>query len=124
MRTEGRITRTARLAARCAMAAAAAGVIVLAAGGDMVSAAPAKAPRAAKSVDGEAADKTPVDINTADAEKLASLPGIGASIAQRIVDYRKEHGPFKSVDELVNVRGVGDKLLARLRDRLTVGTKD
>ena len=107
------------------MAAAAAAVIALAAGGaDTASAAPAKAPRAAKSADAEAADKTPVDINTADAERLASLPGIGASIAQRIVDYRKEHGPFKSVDELVNVRGVGEKLLARLRERVTVGTKD
>src|SRR5438093_1213915 len=63
-----------------------------------------------------------VDINSADVEKLTSLPGIGPAIAQRIVDYRKEHGPFKSVDELVNVRGIGERLLARLRDRVTVGS--
>ena len=64
-----------------------------------------------------------VDINDANAETLTSLPGIGPSIAQRIVEYRKEHGPFKSVDELVNVRGVGEKLLGRLRDHITIGAK-
>ena len=65
-----------------------------------------------------------IDVNTADAEKLTDLPGIGKAIAQRIVDYRKEHGPFKSVDELLNVRGIGDRSLARIRDRVTVGGKN
>lgn len=62
-----------------------------------------------------------VNINTADAETLGTLPGVGPSLAQRIIDYRKEHGPFKAVDELLNVRGIGDRSLARFRERLTVG---
>ncbi len=71
----------------------------------------------------QAARTAPVDINTADVDRLTELPGIGRAIAQRIVDYRKEHGPFKAVDELLNVRGIGDRSLARIRDRVTVGGK-
>jgi len=56
----------------------------------------------------------PVDINTADAKVLAeSLNGVGPSIAAAIVAYRKEHGPFKSAEDLMNVKGVGPKLLER-----------
>jgi competence protein ComEA len=91
-----------------------------------VSAAPARTHHPAKTAAGAAgaeADKSPVDINAADSVKLTELPGIGPALAQRIVDYRKEHGPFKSIDELVNVRGVGERLLERLRDRLTIGPK-
>lgn len=64
-----------------------------------------------------------VDVNTADLDTLCTLPGIGRGIAQRILDYRKEHGPFKKVDELLNVRGIGERSLARIRDRVTVGSK-
>jgi len=56
-----------------------------------------------------------VNINTADAKLLAFLPGIGDVIAQRIVDYRTKSGPFKSVDELINVSGIGEKKLEQLR---------
>ena len=74
---------------------------------------------AARSGSGAARAGT-VDINTADVEALTALPGLGPALAQRIVDYRKEHGPFKTVDELLNVRGIGERSLARFRDRITV----
>ncbi|MFA4030101.1 MAG: hypothetical protein GDYSWBUE_001511 [Candidatus Fervidibacterota bacterium] len=56
-----------------------------------------------------------IAINTATAEQLESLPGIGPALAQRIVEYRRQHGPFKSVDELLNVKGIGQKKLEALR---------
>lgn len=57
----------------------------------------------------------PVNINTADESELASLPGIGPAYAQRIIAYRQDHGPFRSVDDLLAIRGIGPKRLAALR---------
>lgn len=64
-----------------------------------------------------------VDINTAGAEDLQRLPGIGEKRAQAILDYREEHGPFQTVDELDNVDGIGEGILSGLRDYATVGTQ-
>jgi competence protein ComEA len=61
-----------------------------------------------------------VDLNTATAEQLDTLPGVGPATAEAILSYRTEHGPFTSVDELLDVRGIGDAKLAELRDRVTV----
>jgi competence protein ComEA len=61
-----------------------------------------------------------VNVNTATIDQLESLPGIGPTLAQRIVDYREGHGPFRSVDELLNVSGIGDQTLAELRPKVTV----
>ena len=61
-----------------------------------------------------------VNINTADAERLATLKGIGSALAQRIIDYREENGAFKTVDELKNVRGIGEKNFADLKDKVTI----
>jgi len=61
-----------------------------------------------------------VNINTATLDQLESLPGIGPSLGQRIIDYRTQHGPFHSVDDLLNVSGIGDKRLADLRPLITV----
>jgi competence protein ComEA len=64
----------------------------------------------------------PVNINTADAATLAErLNGIGLSKAEAIVAYRNEHGPFKSVDQLADVRGVGLKTVDKNRELLSVG---
>jgi len=57
-----------------------------------------------------------VNINTADAADLASLPGIGNTKAKAIVTYRSEHGPFATVDELTNVKGIGVNLIEKIRD--------
>ncbi|HEY3700137.1 MAG TPA: ComEA family DNA-binding protein [Spongiibacteraceae bacterium] len=62
-----------------------------------------------------------VNINTADAATLADgLKGVGQSKAEAIVAYRKEHGPFKSIDQLAEVKGIGDKLVQRNHDRIVV----
>ena len=62
-----------------------------------------------------------VDINRAGAEELAEkLSGIGPAKSQAIVDYRESHGPFKTVDELINVKGIGPRTLEKNRPQLTV----
>ncbi len=63
----------------------------------------------------------PVDINTASAEALQQLRGVGPAIAERIVAYRTEHGPFTSVEELLEVRGIGEATLAEIREEITLG---
>ncbi|WP_203649016.1 helix-hairpin-helix domain-containing protein [Secundilactobacillus yichangensis] len=61
-----------------------------------------------------------VNLNTADLNGLQQLDGVGEKKAQKILDYRQEHGGFKSADELKNVNGFGDKTLERLKPQLTV----
>ncbi|HEX2704407.1 MAG TPA: helix-hairpin-helix domain-containing protein [Candidatus Lustribacter sp.] len=61
-----------------------------------------------------------VDLNTADLTALDALPGVGPVLAQRILDWRAEHGRFSTVDELGEVSGIGDKLLAQLRPKVQV----
>ncbi len=64
-----------------------------------------------------------VNLNTADAEALAeALDGVGPAKAQAIVAYREANGPFKSVDELVKVKGIGLKTVERNRDRMSVSS--
>ena len=61
-----------------------------------------------------------VNINTASAADFEGLPGIGAKTAARIVEYRQKNGPFKKVEELMNVRGIGEKNFLKLKAQLTV----
>ncbi|WP_053083671.1 helix-hairpin-helix domain-containing protein [Rubeoparvulum massiliense] len=60
-----------------------------------------------------------ININTASKEELMRLPGIGESKAQTIIQYREEHGRFQSVDDLLQVSGIGAKTLAKFRDQIT-----
>lgn len=61
-----------------------------------------------------------VNINTATVSQLEELPGIGEVIAQRIVDYRTQHGPFKTVRDLLKVEGIGEKKFESIEDHVTV----
>ncbi len=63
-----------------------------------------------------------LNINAASADDLATLPGIGPSYAKRIIEYREKNGPFKRVEDLLNVQGIGEKTLERIRDRVMVGS--
>ena len=64
-----------------------------------------------------------ININTASSDDLTALPGIGKAYADRIVQYREKNGPFKKVEDLLNVQGIGEKTFERIRDRITVGSK-
>ncbi|HUP48910.1 MAG TPA: helix-hairpin-helix domain-containing protein [Thermoanaerobaculia bacterium] len=64
-----------------------------------------------------------VNINTADAAQLALLPGVGSKTAQRIIDYRTEHGEFRKPTDLMQVKGFGDKSFERLSPYITVSGK-
>ena len=66
-----------------------------------------------------AMDDGKVNINTADAEKLMTIPGIGPSKASAIIQYREEHGPFKSTDAIMEVSGIGQKTFERLESLIT-----
>ncbi len=61
-----------------------------------------------------------VNINTASAADLERLPGIGAKVAARIVEYRQKNGPFKKIEELMNVRGIGEKSFLKLKANIAV----
>ena len=66
----------------------------------------------------------PIDINTADAATLQSLPGIGETKAADIVAHREAKGLFATVDDLQNVKGIGEKTLEKLKDKITVGASE
>lgn len=66
----------------------------------------------------------PLDLNAATEEQLSRLPRVGPVIARRIVEHRRAVGGFRSVDELLNVRGIGERTLERLRPLLTVSRVD
>lgn len=63
----------------------------------------------------------PVNLNTATASELQQVPGIGPSTADKILKMRKAYGPFKSVDDLRAIKGIGPKRMAKMRKYLTVG---
>ncbi len=62
-----------------------------------------------------------VNLNTATAAQIATLPGIGEKTAQRIIEHREKNGGFKKVEELMNVKGIGEKSFLKLKSLITVG---
>jgi competence protein ComEA len=73
---------------------------------------------AASAAVGDKHDK--ININTASAKELQKLDGVGHAVAERIVHYREEHGPFKRLEDLKKVEGVGPTLWERNRERIVV----
>jgi len=61
-----------------------------------------------------------VNLNTATEEQLQTLPGVGPSMAKRIVEHRSKVGKFAKIEEILNVKGIGEKKFQRMRDRLVV----
>ena len=61
-----------------------------------------------------------VNINSASQDQLTSLPGVGPALAKRILDYRKENGPFKRLEDLMNVKGIGEKSFEKLKGIITI----
>jgi len=76
----------------------------------------------ADTLDDAAGRKEPVsvDVNSADTETLKKLPGVGDVTAARILEYREAHGPFNTENDLLNVRGIGQKTLARMKPYLCI----
>ncbi|MDI1471625.1 helix-hairpin-helix domain-containing protein [Thermodesulfovibrio sp. 1176] len=62
-----------------------------------------------------------IDINTATAKELMKLPGIGAVLAERIVEYREVNGKFKNIEEIKKVKGIGNAKFEKIKDMITVG---
>ncbi len=68
-------------------------------------------------------DESPkIDLNTATRSQLDGLPGIGPVIAERILELREKSGPFKRIEDLMNIRGIGEKKFLKLKDLITVET--
>ncbi len=70
--------------------------------------------------DGQGDGRSLININRASRQELTALPGIGESTADKIVRYRDEHGDFKSIEEIMNVSGIKDKLFSRIKEYITV----
>jgi competence protein ComEA len=76
--------------------------------------------KAAKPSKPAAAASGPVNLNTATQAQLETLPGVGAASAKRIIEYREKNGGFKKIEELMNVKGIGEKSFLKLKPLIVV----
>jgi competence protein ComEA len=79
-----------------------------------------QAPAARPAAKTAAADTAIVNLNSATVQQLDGLPGIGAKMAARIIDYRQKNGGFKKVEDLMNVQGIGEKNFLKLKPLITI----
>ncbi len=96
------------------------GTVTLAVSPQMQTAPTTAATAAAETVPEETVS-FPVNINTADVDTLTALPGIGRVLAERIVAYRRQNDPFRAVEEIMKVEGIGEKKAEAILDLITVG---
>ncbi len=80
----------------------------------------ALAPTLASAQQAKPAAAEKINLNTATAEQLQTLPGIGPALAKAIIDHRTKSGKFKKIEEIINVKGMGEKKFLLIKDRLTV----
>ena len=80
-----------------------------------LSAAQQKSPASPKAVSTEK-----INLNTATAEQLQTLPGVGPAVAKRILDQRSKSGKFTKIEEILNVKGIGEKKFQKMKDRLVI----
>jgi len=95
--------------------------VVLAALASLFAAIPGVAAQAKPQASPKSGSTQVVNVNTASASDFEALPGIGPKMAARIIEYRQKNGPFKKVEELMNVRGLGEKNFLKLKAQLTIG---
>jgi competence protein ComEA len=86
----------------------------------LVAAGPAIAQEKAPASKPAAAVTTPVNLNTATAAELQALPGVGAATARLIIEHREKNGGFKKIEELMNIKGIGEKSFLKLKPMVTV----
>ena len=96
------------------------GTVTLAVSPQMQTAPTIAATAAAETVPEETVS-FPVNINTADAVTLTALPGIGQVLAERILAYRQQNGPFRVIEEITKVEGIGEKKAEAILDLITIG---
>jgi competence protein ComEA len=101
------------------------GIAVLSLGVGLAAVAPSGQGSKGKSASAKAAVATPaapVNLNTATAAQIETLPGIGPKAAQRIIEYRQKNGGFKKIEELMNVKGIGEKSFLKLKPLVVVSS--
>ena len=89
----------------------------------LMAAAPATAQDKAPKAKPAPAVSTPVNLNTATAADLQALPGVGAATARLIIEHREKNGGFKKIEELMNIKGIGEKSFLKLKPMVTVASQ-